>query len=98
MLNTKWNNVYNQNVEQMFNKMTINSKIIGIRVSPELEEVLDNLAKATHKSKSFHVKEALKRYLEDALDYIEGINVLNSNPKTYSLKETKKILGIHDKK
>ena len=72
------------------------SKYIGIRLSDEVEALLLDIVGVTKKTKSFHIKQAIQQYLEDISDYIEGVKVLNSNEKNYSLKEAKKILGIID--
>lgn len=42
--------------------------MLSIRLSSELEERLNFLAKETHRSRSFYVREALERSLEDIED------------------------------
>ena len=44
-------------------------KMISIRLPKDLEKKLDILAQSTKRSKSFYVKEALTRYLEEIEDY-----------------------------
>jgi predicted transcriptional regulator len=38
--------------------------MLGVRLDADLEHRLANLAERTHRSKSHHAKEALKRYIE----------------------------------
>lgn len=70
------------------------SKFIGFRVPDELEVLLTNISESTNKPKSFHLKKALEQYVEEVEDYLEGMSVLKSKNKTYTLEEVKKRLGI----
>ena len=38
--------------------------MLGVRLEADLETRLENLAQRTHRSKSYHAKEALKLYIE----------------------------------
>lgn len=42
--------------------------MLAVRLDTDIEERLDKLAKTTHRSKSFYVKQALLQYLEDLED------------------------------
>jgi predicted transcriptional regulator len=44
--------------------MSTTSKIISVRVDPEIEARLAQLAQATDRPKSWHLEQALKSYLE----------------------------------
>jgi len=68
------------------------SKFIGLRISEDEEVLLNELVEATKKTKSGIIREAISQYLEDASDYIEGLKVLNSNKKRYSLEEAEQLL------
>lgn len=63
---------------------------IAIRLSEELESKLSSLAKKTKRSKSFYVREAIERYLEDVGDYYLGLDILENPGRTYSLDEARK--------
>lgn len=43
-------------------------KSMTIRIEPEIEDRLDNLARETHRTKSFYVREALLKALDDMED------------------------------
>jgi RHH-type transcriptional regulator, rel operon repressor / antitoxin RelB len=67
--------------------------MIGLR-DPELEMRLENLAKATGRSKSFYVREAIAEYLQDREDYLLGIARLEEGGKRFTLEEVEKKLGL----
>jgi predicted transcriptional regulator len=50
------------------------STIISVRVDPELEAQLAELARATDRPKSWHLEQALKSYLESQAWQVENIN------------------------
>ena len=69
---------------------------LTINLSKELESQLNHLKETTKKPKSFHVKEALIRYLED-LEDIQDIqeHIKNKNKaKYYTSEELKKKLNL----
>jgi len=74
--------------------------MIAVRVSPELESRINSLAKRTHRSKAFYIREALENYLSDIEDYYDAVKVSgqisSGKMKTYTLDEVEKNLGIHD--
>ena len=43
--------------------------MLAVRLPPEIEQRLDALAKKTGRSKSFYVREAILRQIEDIEDY-----------------------------
>ena len=62
---------------------------------PEMLERLENLAKATNRSKAFYVKEALKAHLDDLEDGYLALQRLNDkNAETITTEELKKRLGL----
>lgn len=46
--------------------------MLSVRLSKDIEEKLDTLAKVTNRPKSFYVKDALEEYLTDMLDYYQA--------------------------
>lgn len=67
--------------------------MIGLR-DPELEKRLEKLAKATGRSKSHYVREAISEYLQEREDYLLGIARLEEGGKRFTLAEVEKKLGL----
>ncbi len=65
--------------------------MLAVRLSKDLEERLSVLARKTNRSKSFYVKEALEKYLEDEEDHVMALQAyedyLKSGNKTTSFEE-----------
>ena len=60
----------------------------SVRLPDDIETKLDKLCAATHRSKSFYIKEALANYLDDIADYSEALDrVLAPKRKLLSTKE-----------
>jgi len=68
--------------------------VLTVRLDPELEARLDELAEATGRSKSHYVRQALEEFLEDRADYLLAISLLEKNDPTTSLDELRRELGI----
>ncbi len=59
-----------------------------VRLTKELEQRLEKLAEITRRSKSFYIKEALERYLEDVEDAFVSLDrVAEPQAKYYTSKE-----------
>ena len=74
--------------------------MLAIRLPAEIEERLDALAKATGRSKSYYVREAILEHLADLEDVylaekrLEDLRAGRS--RTYTLEEVEKRLGLED--
>ncbi len=68
--------------------------MLGIRLEPELEKKLDDLAHKTGRSKSYYAREAIRSFLEEREDYLKALAVLEKNETPISLKELGKRLGL----
>lgn len=68
--------------------------MLTVRLDPAQEALLSKLASDTGRSKSFYVKEALERYLEDRADYLTALAALERNEQTFSAAEIRKTLGV----
>lgn len=68
--------------------------MLTVRLDPELEARLDELAEATGRSKSHYVRQALEEFLEDRADYLLAISLLEKKDPTTSLDELRRELGI----
>jgi RHH-type rel operon transcriptional repressor/antitoxin RelB len=68
--------------------------MLAVRLPKGLEDRLNSLALRTHRSKSFYVKEALEKYLEDEEEHQIALEAyedyLKSRKKTYSFEEVMK--------
>jgi len=74
--------------------------MLSIRLSPEMEQRLDTLAKETHRPKSYYVREALERSLEEIEDvYLAEKrmeNIRPGNSRVHSLTDVERDLGLAD--
>ncbi|CAO4844240.1 MAG: hypothetical protein CNLJKLNK_01273 [Holosporales bacterium] len=72
--------------------------MLSVRVSQDLEHRLEALAKKTHRSKGYFVKQALERYLEDEEDLADAViayeEFLRQNEPGFSLEDMKKRYNI----
>lgn len=72
--------------------------MLSVRLPKETEDRLVALSSRTHRSKSYYIKEALEKYLEDEEDYSILVSAyeehLRTGEKTHSLAEVKAELGI----
>ena len=67
--------------------------MLSIRLPIKLEERLEMIAKKEERPKSYIIRKALERYLEDLEDYSEALDILNSSSKIYTNEEATKRLG-----
>ena len=68
--------------------------MLSVRLSPEQESALEQLALETGRSKSHYVKQALDEFLEDRADYLIALSVLERDERTHSLDEVRRELGL----
>jgi RHH-type transcriptional regulator, rel operon repressor / antitoxin RelB len=68
--------------------------MVSVRLPEEIDTRLDHLCALTQRSKSFYVKEALARYLEDLEDtYITLDRVARPNRTFYSNEQVEAMLS-----
>lgn len=70
------------------------SKSIAVRLNKELHQRLSDLATQTGRSKSFYVKRALAKYMEDMEDTYLAIDRIENSEGRVSMEEAKKILDV----
>jgi len=74
--------------------------MMTVRFPPKIEEKLTQLAKETHRTKSYYIKRAVEEFLEDQEDYLLAVasyeDYLKSGEKSVSLEELEQKLGLHD--
>ena len=74
--------------------------MLTIRLPADIEERLEELAKATGRTKTFYAREAILRHLED----LEDLYLAEQSPtelregrsRTYTLDEVMRELGLED--
>jgi RHH-type transcriptional regulator, rel operon repressor / antitoxin RelB len=74
--------------------------MLAIRLPEDIEARLENLAKATGRTKTFYAREAILEYLEDMEDLYESekrlLDIQAGRSKTFTLDEVKISLGLAD--
>lgn len=74
--------------------------MIAIRLTPEMEKRLDELARKTGRTKTYYVREAIVNYLDEMEDIYLAEKRLRAliaeKSGTYSLDEVVKKLGLED--
>lgn len=77
-----------------------NMASVSLRLPDEISDRLDQLAKATGRSKTFYMIEAIRDHLDDLEDlYLAEqrlIDVRAGRSKTYTLDEVERDLGLAD--
>ena len=68
--------------------------MLAVRLDAETETRLTHLSRATGRSKSYYVKQAIDAFLEDREDYLLAVAVLERNEPRKSLAEVRKELGL----
>lgn len=72
----------------------------SIRLSPEVEKRLDDLASQTGRTKAFYLREIIVKGLDDMEDYYLATDVLErvrkGEERVYSLDEVENALGLAD--
>ena len=67
--------------------------MLGVRLDKETEEKLERLARETHRSKSYYVKEALTDYLAEKEDTLLALARLEKAEKPRETSEMWRTLG-----
>lgn len=70
--------------------------MLALRLPPDIEKRLDDLAKATGRSKSFYAREAIEEFLDDLEDYYlaEKRFAERTSDDTIPLSEVMKRYGV----
>ena len=68
--------------------------MLSVRLGPEIEGRLSDLAAKTGRTKTYYVREAIIRFLEDMEDRYIAIERLENPAKLWSLEELEKDLGL----
>ena len=71
--------------------------MLSIRLPTELDNKLSSLASTTSRPKSFYVKEALTKYLEDMEDVYVALDRI-ANPRRKFLSSAELLTSLQDNK
>jgi RHH-type rel operon transcriptional repressor/antitoxin RelB len=74
--------------------------MLAIRISKEIEDRLEQLARKTGRTKTFYAREAIMEYIEDLEDYYLAADVLarvkKGKEKTVPIEKLIKRYGLED--
>lgn len=68
--------------------------MLAIRLTPDIEQRLERLAKRTGRTKTFYAREAILEHLDDLEDVYLAKKRLERPARTYSAEEVKHDLGL----
>lgn len=68
--------------------------VLSVRLTPEQETALEQLAEQTGRSKSYYVKQALDEFLEDRADYLVALAAIERDERRLTAAEVRRELGI----
>ncbi len=68
--------------------------MLAIRLSPDIEKRLDELAKKTGRSKTHYAREAIVEYIDDLEDYYLAVDRLKNPGRRWTMEEVEEELGL----
>ena len=74
------------------------SSTLAVRLPAEIASELAEISRETGRSKSYYVREAILKYLEDRADYLEAVRILEKSKGKgrISLEAIKREFGMDD--
>ncbi len=70
--------------------------MLAVRLPEKLDERLTELAKRTHRSKSFYVKQAIQDFLDDQEEHLITLSRLEKKNPRLTLEEMEKRLDLEN--
>lgn len=70
--------------------------MLALRLPPEIEQRLEELAQKTGRTKSYYAKKAILEFLEEEEGYLLALARLEKNNPRLSLEEVERQLGLKD--
>ncbi|KTD20360.1 TraY domain-containing protein [Legionella londiniensis] len=70
--------------------------MLAVRLPNRLEERLSELAKQTHRSKSYYVKQAIEDFLNEYEEHLIALSRLEKNNPRITLEEMERRLDLED--
>ncbi len=68
--------------------------MLSVRLEPQIENRLGELAARTGRTKSYYVREAIRRFLEDMEDCYIAVERLENAAKRWELDALERELGV----
>ncbi|TAL40668.1 MAG: ribbon-helix-helix protein, CopG family [Salinibacterium sp.] len=68
--------------------------MISVRLDPEVDARLTELARETGRTKSSYIRQAIETFLEDRADYLLAVNALERREKSISAAQMRAELGL----
>ncbi|NJO37492.1 MAG: ribbon-helix-helix protein, CopG family [Rhizobiales bacterium] len=78
--------------------MPDHSSTLAVRLPAEIASELEEISRETGRSKSYYVREAILKYLEDRADYLDAVRILEKSKgkKRIPFEQIKRELGLDD--
>jgi RHH-type rel operon transcriptional repressor/antitoxin RelB len=70
--------------------------MLALRLPPEIEKRLSELAQKTGRTKSYYAKLAIEEFLQDQEDYLLAVSRLEENLPGIPIDEVERRLGLVD--
>lgn len=70
--------------------------MVAVRLPKELDKRLERFAHETHRTKSYYIRKALEKFLEDEEDYLLAVARLEENNPRIPYEQVRKELGLDD--
>lgn len=70
--------------------------MLALRLPPEIEQRLSELARRTGRTKSYYAKLAIEEFLQDQEDYLLAMSRLEKNLPGIPIEEVEQRLGLVD--
>lgn len=68
--------------------------MLSVRLTPEQEKALEQLAAETGRNKSYYVKRALDEFLESRADYLLALAAIERDERRFSSADVRRELGL----
>lgn len=71
---------------------------LAVRLPADIASELEEISRETGRSKSYYVREAITKYLEDRADYLDAVRILEKSKGKgrVPFDEIKRRLGLDD--
>jgi RHH-type rel operon transcriptional repressor/antitoxin RelB len=70
---------------------------VSARIPEKMGHKIEDIAEKTGRTKSYYVRKALEKFIEDQEDYLIAVQRLKENNPTYTLEDVIKELGLDNK-
>jgi RHH-type rel operon transcriptional repressor/antitoxin RelB len=70
--------------------------MLAVRLPEKMEERLSELARQTHRPKSYYVKQALQDFLDEHEEHLLALSRLEKNNPRLTLEEMERRLDLED--